>query len=291
MILSKPVRWIRVTVPCAEEAFEAVSNYLFENGATGLEESKDAIIGYFPEPASAEKLEGLLYPFIRSLQRMELNVSLPQFETVPLEDWGRTWRESFGPIQVTERIRIRPPWIEDSEPEHGITLQIMPRMAFGTGSHETTQLCLKLLEDNLMPGQSVLDVGTGSGILAIAAIRLGARQAVGLDVESEAIENAEENARLNRVKKKIRFYCGGIESLPKTKPDLVLANINRTVLEQILPQLSRFVRPQTRFILSGILETESDQISQFLLRHQFRILERRLKGGWTGLVVKNVIIH
>jgi ribosomal protein L11 methyltransferase len=285
---STPKFWIRVTVPCAPEAFEAVSNYLFENGACGLEESDDTVTGYFPEPASGERLSELIHPFIQSLQHMGLGVLSPSFETVPLEDWGRKWRESFGPIQVTERIRIWPPWIEDPEPLAGITLRIMPRMAFGTGSHETTQLCLELLEKHIRSARTVLDVGTGSGILAIAAIRLGAEQATGVDVEPEAIENAEENAILNRVDKQVRFYCGDVTSLPEMKVNLILANINRTVLEQIIPQLSAFARPDTTFILSGLLETESDRMSSFLIRHHFEILETRRKDEWIGLAVKPV---
>ncbi|NQT23938.1 50S ribosomal protein L11 methyltransferase [candidate division KSB1 bacterium] len=285
---TKPKYWIRVTVPCTPEAFEAVSNFLFETGATGLEESEDSITGYFPEPASAEKLGALIHPFTQSLQHMGLDVSPPQFMNVPLEDWGRKWRESFGPLQVTKRIRIWPPWIEDPDPPDGITLRIMPRMAFGTGSHETTQLCLELLEENLQPGQSVLDVGTGSGILAIAAIRLGAEKATGVDVDPESFENAEENAGLNQVKDAIRFYCGDVTSIPELKADLILANINRTVLKQVIPQLSAFAYPETTFILSGLLETESDQMCRFLIHHEFEILTKRQKGEWIGFVIKSV---
>lgn len=284
---AKPKAWVRVTVPCAEDAREAVSNYLFENGATGLEEFDGEVTGYFPEPASAEKLDGLIRPYIHSLRQMGLEVSAPEFETVPFEDWARKWRESFGPIQVTDRIHIRPPWIEDPGPPDGVTLRIMPRMAFGTGSHETTQLCLELLETLVRPGQTVLDVGAGSGVLAIAAVRLGAEKAVGVDIEPEAAANAEENARLNGVQDAVRFHCGEAASLPELKADVIVANINRTVLERILPDLSRFAHADTRFILSGILESEFGRMLRFLMRRGFEVLETRRKGEWTGLVVRS----
>lgn len=282
----KPQKWIRVTIPCSEAGAEPVSNYLFENGATGLEESDGAVTGYFSEPASAEKLNRLILPFIQSLQCMGLDVSVPRFQTLPLEDWGKKWRDSFGPIQVTEHIEIRPPWIEDTEPSGVLVIRIMPRMAFGTGSHETTQLCLELLEKNIRPGQTVLDVGTGSGILAIAAVRLGAKRATGLDVESAAIENAEENASLNGVRNRVRFHCGDIVSLPDMKADLIAANINRTGLMQILPALSRFAHAETPYILSGLLGTDAEPMERFLIRHHFQITEIRHKGEWLGLAAR-----
>ena len=283
---SEPTKWIRVTVPSSAEAFEAVSNFLFENGTSGLEETEDSIVGYFPESASIDALNKLIQQYIQSLQRMGLDVSPPQLEIVPQEDWSKKWRESFGPIQVTDRIRIWPAWIDDPEPEDGVTLRIMPRMAFGTGSHETTQICLELLEKHVRAGQSILDVGTGSGILAIAAIRLGAGRAVGVDIESEAIENAGENARLNGVPGQIRFYCDEVTSMPEMKTDLILANINRTVLEKLIPQLTRFTYENSIYILSGLLMSESEQMKRFLIRQQFEIIEELEKGEWTGLVIR-----
>lgn len=279
-VTAKPQHWIEATIPCAEEAFEAVSNFLFENGASGAEERPGALVGFFPDPADPESLESLLLPYLRILSDLGFEVGEPNFRHVEQQDWGEKWRENFKPIQVTPDIVIKPPW-ESIDTDSSIVIDIMPRMAFGTGSHETTQLCLGLLESVLKPGQSVLDLGSGSGILAIAAARLGAGRVVAVEIDPDAIDNIYENAELNEVADQLDIRLGSLDVLAPERFDLILANIQRKVIEELLPRMLDFVKPESRLILSGILDTEERLIEENIQTWGMTLAKRH-KGEWLG---------
>lgn len=282
---NKPESWIEVTIPCSGESVEAIANFLFENGASGTEERSDRLLGFFPEPADPEKLTGILKPYLRILNDLGFEVGEATIRRVGQEDWGRKWRENFTCIQVTPSLYIKPPWEEKPKAE-GIVIDIMPRMAFGTGSHETTRLCLEFMQSVLEAGNSVLDIGTGSGILAIGAAKMGAGQIEAVEIDADAIDNVYENAKLNDVADRIRVSLGSLEVVPKMKYDLIIANINRSVLEKIVPKLDVYTHPDTRIILSGILDTEEALIENMLSELKLMVLKKRKLGEWLAYTIR-----
>ena len=284
--MNKAQAWVEVIVPCATEAMEAVENFLFEQGSCGLEEHDHFIRGYFDADIVERTVASSLESFLKSLKSMGISVGNPVYKVVPFEDWSVQWRQYFKPVRVTSRIVIKPPWESSAETEDEIIVDIMPRMAFGTGTHETTQLCMELIENYLNPSDTVMDVGTGSGILAIVTAKMGASSILALDIAWEAVQNARENISRNGVEKKVSVICGSIETIRPRIFDLILANINRGQLESLLPMLKQYTHPGSLLILSGILLNENTQMESVLKVSGCRVIEKRQKGEWLGYVVQ-----
>ncbi len=198
-------------------------------------------------------------------------------EDVADSDWVRATQAQFGPIRVGERLWIVPSW---SEPEDAaaINLRIDPGLAFGTGSHATTRLCLRWLEANLPRGATLLDYGCGSGILAIAAARLGAQRVSGVDVDAQALAASAANAHANAVD--ARFVLP--DALPPGTFDVVVANILANPLELLAPLLAARVRSGGHIVLSGILETQAAQVAAAYARW-FKIAAWGSEDGWVAL--------
>ena len=204
---------------------------------------------------------------------------LPEYvvEEVQEQDWVRRSQAQFEPIRISPRLWIVPSWAEPPDPD-AINLKLDPGLAFGTGSHPSTRLCLRWLERAIGGGERVLDYGCGSGILAIAALRLGARAALGVDVDPQAIEAAQANARSNRVD--ARFI--NTETATDFQADLVVANILANPLILLAPLLARCARSGARIALSGILVTQAqDVIAAYAPWFEMRIGER--DGDWALL--------
>jgi ribosomal protein L11 methyltransferase len=287
---NKKKTWIEARIEGAGVALDAVSNFAFEIGAAGLEETADGVSIFFPSGTSGQAIENPLSEFVRSLRSMGHAIADPVLHPVQEEDWGRAWKENFKPIRVGNRIVVKPPWETRPGGTHDIVIDISPKMAFGTGSHETTRLCLEMLERFVESGMSVLDVGTGSGILAIAAVKLGASRADAVDVEEESVENAHENFRLNRVEDRTTVRLGSLDVLAPEPYGMILANIDRKTLTPMLPKFSSYGRPGTVLVLSGILAEEKQPIIGLLARSRFRLIESPEIGEWAGFaaVFKNM---
>ena len=209
-----------------------------------------------------------------------------KIDEIPAQDWTKAWRAHFKPVRITPHIVVKPPWEAWDAGSQEIVIDITPRMAFGTGTHESTHLAMELMESHLNPEDHVLDIGTGSGILAIAAVRLGALSVLGVDIDEDALANAEENIRRNGVDDLVEVRHGSIDAVDSVKFDLILANIDRKTLIDLIPQLAAFVRSGTKLILSGILTEEITMIEEILLMSGCRILESRQKGEWTGVAAE-----
>lgn len=267
----------------SEELQECISNFLFELGALGLEETEKGLKVYFPSEYNQEWLENELKQYLHSLG---LSKPIFQFRIIPSQNWGEEWKAYFKPIRIGKHIVVKPPWENFVPSPDTIVIDIMPKMAFGTGTHETTQLCIEFLEKCLQPGMEVLDIGTGSGILAITAIQLGAKKVDAIDVEKEATENAMENARLNHVEDKIQIHLASLENLPPTTYDLILANLERKTILHLLPQLHFYAKPSTLLILSGILKEEKSIISNALKSTPFHPIQFKTKKEWISIVAQ-----
>jgi ribosomal protein L11 methyltransferase len=260
--------WIQLTLDCrAAEAFR-LSDLLSEAGAVSvsLTEAKDEVL-IENEPGTtalwqATRVRGL---FAEDADVAALNQRLRQAgftppRVTPLEDrdWERAWQQHVPPRRYGRRLWVVPSFTQ-RPPGGGVCVRLDPGLAFGTGNHATTALCLEWLADQALDGLDIIDYGCGSGILAIAAVKLGARAARAVDNDPKALETARENARLNRCLGRIRFHSP--ESLPSAPADVLVANIFANPLISLSPDLAQLVRPSGRIVLSGILATQAEAVS------------------------------
>ncbi|MGE4271952.1 MAG: 50S ribosomal protein L11 methyltransferase [Desulfitobacterium sp.] len=202
--------------------------------------------------------------------------------TVQEEDWATSWKAYFKPTRIGQRFLIKPTWEEVIPTPTDIILELDPGMAFGTGTHATTSLCLKALEDIVDPRMRVFDLGTGSGILAIAAAKLGA-QVEAIDLDSVAVKVAQENVELNQVTNQVRVQKGDLGSVLTGKADLVVANIIADVILILLPDLKRILKDDGEFMASGIIEHRSLDVEEGMRAHGLEIVEKREDSGWVLL--------
>ena len=202
-----------------------------------------------------------------------------------VEDWINNWKKYFKPIPVGKKLLIRPLWEEEYDPRGRTVLHLEPGLAFGTGTHETTRLCLAMIEDYLRPGGTVLDVGCGSGILSVAALLLGAKDAVGVDIDELAVKTAVENARENGVEARFTGVCGNLTDKIEGSFDLVLANIVADVIILLTGDVERYLKPGAVYIMSGIVDTRLDDVKR-ALQPKFSILEERSEKGWAALAAR-----
>ena len=204
-------------------------------------------------------------------------------ETVPDKDWNATWAASLTPIRLGRRIRIRQSWHSPEEAFDGIELVIDPRRAFGTGHHSSTQLVIEWLENHLSGGEQVLDVGTGSGILSMAAIRLGAASALGIDNDPIAVECAMEYARVNGFGSELELRVGSFDDCADGDFDVIIANIDGKTLPALCPALPRLLKPGGLVCLSGLQEHDLEEITAALNLAGFSVISKTTRDEWLAL--------
>ena len=201
------------------------------------------------------------------------------------EDWINNWKQYFKPIPVGEKLLIRPTWEEVEDAGGRTVLDLDPGLAFGTGTHETTRLCMELLERYVTPGMEVLDVGCGSGILSVAALLLGAEKAVGVDIDELAVKTADENAEINHVADRFTGICGNLTDKITGKYDIVVANIVADVIIQLTKDVEQFMKPETLYLMSGIIDTREQDVLAAIAPH-FAVVDRKEEKGWVALSAK-----
>ncbi len=204
------------------------------------------------------------------------------------EDWENNWKAYFKPMKVGEKLLIQPLWIDEIDnPEHRAVLSIEPGLAFGTGGHHTTRLCLETLERYVKSGDAVLDTGCGSGILSIAALLFGAQKAVGVDIDELAVKTAVENGKLNGfTEPQYTILQGNLANKVQGAYDVVVANIVADVIMLFAKDVGRFMKEDAVFITSGIIDTREDEVKTALLENGFTIVERNAQSGWVCFVCK-----
>lgn len=292
--------WIEVSFQVDGESAEAVAEVLERFGHQGVSLEQDGIPpdtwdesqvppaqsltlrAYFP---ADDALEATKVALDTALGHMRLMYPMPTpvYRRVEEEDWAEAWKAHYAPLRVGRRLVIRPQWIDLPLAPDEIEIALDPGMAFGTGSHPTTQLCLQALEDLLQPAQTVLDLGSGSGILSIAAAKLGAGQVLALDVDSIAVGATWENAQANGVGHKVIAQRGSHDSLLTSarRFDLVVVNIlARIIVEMAKERLGEIVRPGGLAIFSGIIDTQVDEVEGALRKTGLQPYARRQIGDW-----------
>ncbi len=314
------MNWIEVSLLVDGEMAEAVAEVLTRYVSGGVVISSTAIeadpedvgrvvgplkvAAYLPEDETLEATRQKIEEGLYYLGRIR---SLPTATFTPIQEtnWVESWKEHYHPIPIGQRLIILPSWYENPDPTR-LPIIIEPGMAFGTGTHPTTQICLELLEKHMTDGRpktedganasisrlpsSVIDIGCGSGILAIAARKLGATSLLGVDIDPETLDNAQQNAELNGVTGKIVWGVGSVREirggqfLPE-KADVLLANILAPVIIRLLDQeMAELLTPHGIMILSGILAEQEEEVRVALELHQMGITDRRQIGDWVGLV-------
>lgn len=209
-----------------------------------------------------------------------------EMKDVDEEDWSNAWKKYYHPVQVGEHLVVCPSWeAYDRKPDE-VVLTLNPGMAFGTGTHDTTRLCMELLEKYITPQDTVLDVGCGSGILAITAALLGANKIIGCDIDEVAVKVAGENAALNGVQDRIAFHQGDLTSQVEGSFQIICANIVADVIIRLSEDAGRYLAKDGIFITSGIIDTREQDVLNAVEQNGFQVIERRTSGGWVALACK-----
>jgi ribosomal protein L11 methyltransferase len=254
------------------------------------------VFGYLPADERLEETRQRLQEALWYLGRIR---PLPEAQFRPIQhtNWAETWKEHYRPIPIGRRLMIVPAWLE-VETQDRIPIRIDPGMAFGTGTHPTTQLCLELIEEILQPDyvreqdRDVIDVGCGTAILSIAALKLGARRALGVDIDPDAIQAARENAQTNGVAERLELGQGSLAEIRAgqfslRQSPLVLANILAPVLRRLLDEgLEAILSPGGYLVLSGILEEQAEEVLAAAQRHPLSLAEQRQSGDWVALCLQ-----
>jgi len=301
------MKWIEVKVVFDADdnrlAGELIANLFFEFELQGVVEEdpeigptedwaedsigraeQHAVIGYFSKDRQAKKRCRVLEEKLAVLKENSTLLYRVSYKELDEEDWAESWKVFFKPQKIGKKIVVKPTWCEYEAGRDDIVLELDPGMAFGTGAHPTTSLCVRLIEDYLCKGDSFLDIGTGSGILMLAAARLGAGFVCGLDKNEMAVKIAETNLRLNgiashRFSVKEGDLVAGIEE----RYDLVVANILTQVIYNLLEDIEKILNDQAIFICSGILEKNENLVLARMKTIGFDILDLCIKDQWVAI--------
>jgi ribosomal protein L11 methyltransferase len=304
------MKWIaaKVTFTCTdqESAADLVASVFFALGLNGVviddairnpqldwcEDAADppphpGVTGYF---ADTPDLRDTLMALEAALRRLERNAGITTrvtYDRLDEQDWAKAWKRYFWPQKITDTIVVKPSWREYRAKPGEVVLEIDPGMAFGTGTHPTTVLCLRLLEAHLFPGSTFLDVGTGSGILMIAAAKLNAESVYGVDNDEVAVSVAEKNLRANRIAdNRFTLSTGNLVDDQNRAFDVVAANILAEVILVLLPKVCDVLKTNGVFICSGIISAKKDGVLSSLQQHHFTVLELLEKEDWVAIAAR-----
>lgn len=305
------MNWKEISIKVNRTAVEAVAEVLVDCGAGGVviedpflvqecidENQWDAfefpdeflqrdfvrVIAYFPCDHGLDKRVYTVRDRLDMLSRETLPGLIMDigFGEVKEEDWANSWKEYYKPVRVGSRVVIRPTW-EEYAPEAGdLVIELDPGMAFGTGTHPTTVMCVEFMERIIKVGETVFDIGTGSGILAITAARLGAGEVLAVDIDEVATQSALSNVLLNRVQDIVRVETGNLLDRVSGQADTVVANIVADVIIRAAPEVSRAVKKGGSFLASGIIAPREAETVAAIEDAGFRVVETTRSGDWVA---------
>ena len=307
--------WIEVRVITKSEALEPISGIFYGLDCKGvaIEDPEDilgreqgpltwdfadinvlehkgkfaVVKGYFSEEDNIDEVVAYINEKIEEIREIGIDVGegKVEFEKMYEEDWANNWKKYYKPSKVGEKIVVKPIW-EDYEQKDGeLVVELDPGMAFGTGEHETTRMCIQALEKYVQKDSTVFDVGCGSGILAIAAAKLGAKLAVGVDLDPVAVESAKENVGFNNIDN-IEILHGNLIEVIDGKADIVVANIIAEIICILTEDVSRVIKPNGYFITSGIIHDRVEMVTSKLEECGFEVVKVNKDGEWNCIIAR-----
>lgn len=310
------MKWTELSVLTTNEAVEAISNIFHEAGASGVviedstEMEKERVDQFgeiyalnpndFPSsgvvvkaylPASSFLVETVeeIKLAIKNLESFDINLGDNLFSTAEVneEDWATAWKQYYHPVKISERFTIVPTW-EEYTPvgTDELIIELDPGMAFGTGTHPTTVMCLQALEKVVKEGDSVVDVGTGSGVLSVGAAMLGAKNVHALDLDPVAVKSAKENIEHNKVQHIAQVYQGNLLDTVTEQADVVVANILAEVIMTFTDDAFSIVKPGGVFVTSGIIGAKKEDVKQSLVDAGFEINEVLMMEDWVAIIAR-----
>ncbi len=314
--------WYEIKVKTTSEATEAVSNMFYEIGAEGvlIEDPNDpvytsskesdwdyidieevkrhleyegAIVKCYFDGADVgaldikEKTEHLKNRLAQiesfGLDGGPLTLEIKELENT---DWNSEWKKHYKPFEVGNKLVIKPSWEDYESDSSRHIIEIDPGGAFGSGTHETTSMCMEMLEENVTPDVDVFDIGCGSGILGIAAAKLGAKSVVAVDLDEAAVMTTKDNAERNKVDSRFQVHHGNLMDVVKGQADVVVANIIADIIILLSKDLRQFMKPDGLFISSGIIDSKIDDVVAGLETSGFEIVEVRRRGEWAAILAR-----
>ena len=282
--------WRELQLNSSSETEDALSNYLFELGCVGIRQEGATLIAYFPQELPRREIDESIQTYSQELRRLgfSLPVAPPRWRRIDARDWNAEWKKYFKPVAVSERFMVKPTWEAWPAAPNKFIIEIDPKQAFGTGTHATTQMLLRLLEQQDVKGKTVLDVGCGTAILAIASAHLGAVDMVAFDIDPVAMIAARENVQLNGMSASIQLFAGTCHALSKNKAtfDRVLANLTKNVILQHLPEFADLLSGGGKLMLSGLLTEEIESLRDSLASFSFVIEKQLHQDEWTALQLR-----
>ncbi|MGM9987906.1 MAG: 50S ribosomal protein L11 methyltransferase [Bacillaceae bacterium] len=310
------MKWSEFSIHTTQEAVEPISNILHESGASGvviedildfLKERKDEYGEIYQLNPSDYPEEGVIvkayFPFdngllatiediknkINLLSQYDIDLGLNRtlLSEVDDEDWATAWKQYYHPVRISERITVVPTWEEYTPSEGELIIELDPGMAFGTGTHPTTTMCVRALEKYVQPGDTIIDVGTGSGVLSIAAAKLGAKRVEAYDLDMVAVTSATENITLNKVNDVVTVGQNNLLNGIEGPVDIVVGNLLAKIVMLFVDEAARVVKPNGLFITSGIIESQQAEIEEELTKHGFVVEEVLKIEDWVAIIARN----
>ncbi|GMG96032.1 50S ribosomal protein L11 methyltransferase [Tepidimicrobium xylanilyticum] len=308
------MKWVEVQIKTTTEAEELVTSIMYELGVTGLaiedpmdilafqqsEEDWDfidpsiinqdyegvIIKAYFPEDENLSDKIDLVRENIERIPYKERGKRLGEVTITEVyeEDWAESWKKYYKPVKIGKRIVIKPTWEEYKAGEDELIVELDPGMAFGTGTHETTMMCIEALEDYVKNGHTVFDIGCGSGILSIVAAKLGAEKVVGVDLDSVCVKVSNENISINGVEDVVETRQGNLFEAVHEKAHVIVANIIAEVIVEMVDYINEYLFDEGIFIASGIITEKLEKVKAKLMEKGFKILEIKCIGQWASIV-------
>ena len=307
--------WIEVRVITKSEALEPISGIFYGLDCKGvaIEDPEDilgreqgpltwdfadinvlehkgkfaVVKGYFSEEDNIDEIIAYINEKVEEIKALGIDVGegKVEFEKMYEEDWANNWKKYYKPSKVGEKIVVKPIWEEYEAKDEELVVELDPGMAFGTGEHETTRMCIQALEKYVQKDSTVFDVGCGSGILAIAAAKLGAKLAVGVDLDPVAVESAKENVGFNNIDN-IEVLHGNLIEVIDGKADIVVANIIAEIICILTEDVSRVIKPNGYFITSGIIHDRVEMVTNKLEECGFEVVKVNKDGEWNCIIAK-----
>ena len=275
---------ILLSVPNDDQLRETLAYQLHELGFEGFMEDQNGLHAYILRERWDMTLQRSLHTMWSA--HAPHSIAIANITEIINQNWNRQWEESIQPVTISDRITITPSWHPLSNKPGQTVLIIDPKMSFGTGYHESTRLALRLLDQYIIEDADVLDIGTGTGILAIAAVKLGAQRAIGVDIDEWSFVNGKENVERNNLLNNVDIRLGSIDAVLEREFDMIIGNITRNVLLELLLPITAKLKKGGLLFLSGLMRKDRSIMEKALQQHRYTVLTVISENEWIGIAAR-----